>query len=293
MNYFTITTNYNNSLSGGTTTCKAGSTTITNINTLAAGTYTVTCTMKTGAGKTASASTTINLRAFATDSWAVISSTVKAGYASVYKVGDTKEVAVSGYGTFTVRVANNTTPAECSSTNFSQTACGFVVEFADIITEYQMNSSNSNVGGWPATKMRTFLNSTIYNALPSDLKNIIINTKVISGHGSSDSSNFTSTDKLYLLSTKEVWGLYPEDDLYDSIDDSTIRQLDYYKNIGVTNVNYSGAIKTYNNEDSSWWLRSALSFENARFYMINKRGNWTTYAATSNSKGVAPAFRIG
>ena len=59
MNYFTITTNYNSSLSGGTTTCKVGNTTITNVSSLATGTHTLTCTMRTGAGKTASASTTI------------------------------------------------------------------------------------------------------------------------------------------------------------------------------------------------------------------------------------------
>ena len=89
---------------------------------------------------------------FATDSWSTIIANVKAGYGSEYKVGSTKEVNLgTTYGTHTLRVANTSTPSECSASGFSQTACGFVLEFTDIIAEHNMNSSNTNVGGWPAT----------------------------------------------------------------------------------------------------------------------------------------------
>ena len=97
-----------------------------------------------------------------------------------------------------VRIANLSTPAECSTTGFSQTACGFVIEFADIITTHRMNLEGStstngyyNKGGWQYSDIRAYLNSTkymegksseisyvstgLYNALPSDLKSIIIN----------------------------------------------------------------------------------------------------------------------
>ena len=43
-----------------------------------------------------------------------------------------KEVEIDGKS-YTVRVANNTKPEECTRQDFSQTACGFVVEFADIV----------------------------------------------------------------------------------------------------------------------------------------------------------------
>ena len=144
---------------------------------------------------------------FATDSWSTIIANVKAGYGSEYKVGSTKEVNLgTTYGTHTLRVANTSTPDECKTEGFSQTACGFVLEFVDIITMHNMNDADTNVGGWPATSMRTFVNNDIYNAIPSELKNAIIDTTVVSGHGStSGETNFTSTDKLYLLSTAEVW----------------------------------------------------------------------------------------
>ena len=71
---------------------------------------------------------------FSDDSWDTIAANVKAGRGEMYEVGDTKEVTLSGAvnGTFTVRVANTSTPKECKGAGFSQTACGFVVEFEDI-----------------------------------------------------------------------------------------------------------------------------------------------------------------
>ena len=226
---------------------------------------------------------------FAEDSWDTIVSAVQAGSTENYHVGDTKEVDMGTFGTHTIRVANTSTPAECSTAGFSQTACGFVLEFADIITTRNMNSTNTNAGGWPATSMRTYVNNDIYNALPSELKNGIIDTYVVSGHGPSHSANFTSTDKLYLLSTKEVWGKEGTSNVinYDTTDAYT-RQLDYYKAQGVTTSNYSGAKKQY----GSWWLRAANSDISSIFYAVNTNGGWySNYAYYSY--GVAPAFRIG
>ena len=67
---------------------------------------------------------------FADDSWDEIAEVVKKGHGLAYKVGSEKEVLI-GSKSYTVRVANNTTPSECDSDDFSQTACGFVVEFVD------------------------------------------------------------------------------------------------------------------------------------------------------------------
>ena len=233
---------------------------------------------------------------FATDSWKTIVRAVKAGNTSKYNVGDTKEVNLgTTYGTHTLRIANTSTPSECSGTGFSQTACGFVLEFADIITTHIMNDTNTNVGGWPATSMRTFVNNDIYNALPSEIKNAIIDTTVVSGHGStSGETNFTSTDKLYLLSTAEVWAQGSSNTIkYDTARDVT-RQLDYYKNLGTSTStsNYSGAIKKNGTSDSYWWLRAAYSNSTYYFFRVYANGDWANSNAI-NTDGVAPAFRLG
>ena len=230
---------------------------------------------------------------FATDSWKTIIKAVKNNNISKYHVGDTRTIDMGTYGTHTLRIANTSTPSECSRTGFSQTACGFVLEFADIIRTRTMNDTNTNVGGWPATSMRTFVNNDIYNALPSEIKNAIIDTTVVSGHGSTSGEiNFTSTDKLYLLSTAEVWAQGSSNTIeYDTARDVT-RQLDYYKNLGTSTSNYSGAIKKNGTSATDWWLRAASSNSTNSFFSVYGNGDWyTNYAA--NTYGVAPAFRLG
>jgi hypothetical protein len=234
---------------------------------------------------------------FAEDDWSTIVAAVKSGNTSNYNVGDTKEVDMGSLGTHTLRIANMSEPEECDDPDFSETACGFVLEFADIITKHRMNpdynngtSGTGNVGGWPASEMRTYVNSDIYNALPEELRNGIINTTVVSGHGSEDSANFTSTDKLYLLDAKEIYG-DSFTNQYNTAKDSE-RQLDYYSSQNVTTSSYAGAIKKNNGSDFYLWLRSADSTYTSNFNIVHYYGYWSN-ATSDYTYGVSPAFRIG
>ena len=236
---------------------------------------------------------------FNADSWSLIADNVRNNNGSIYEVGHAKlvEIDIDGDGTnesYKVRVANKSTPSECSTSGFSQTACGFVVEFVDIVEKRAMNSTNTNVGGWPATAMRSYLNGEFLAKLPSDLQSIIADTTVVSGHGStSGETNFTSTDKIYLLSTKEVWGDCSESNCYDSATDGT-RQLDYYANNNVTTSNYSGSKKYYAGAAAQWWLRAAGSSYSIIFLYVYSYGYLIDIdGASYTGGGVAPAFRIG
>ncbi|MBR2828744.1 MAG: hypothetical protein IKE70_05885, partial [Bacilli bacterium] len=90
----------------------------------------------------------------------------------------------------------------------------------------------------------------------------------------------------------EVWG--KEDTTYvikhDTADAET-RQLDYYKSQNVTTSSYSGAIKQNNGSNDFWWLRSAESFREDRFFRVGSSGD-CSYRGSSYTYGVAPAFRI-
>ena len=242
----------------------------------------------------------VNSVSFADDDWATIAAVAKSGkYAEYYNVGDTKEVDLGSLGKHTVRIANTSTPAECSQEGFSQTACGFVLEFADIITTHNMNPKGEykgttyvygwNKDGWPASSMRSYLSTDIYNALPADLKSAIIDTKVVSGHGKDDIANFTSTDKLYLLDAREVYGASFTSS-YNTSKDSE-RQLDYYSAQGVTTSNYSRAIKQLNGSNYYWFLRAAYSNNSDGFYFVGSGGHWSNSYAYY-ARGVSPAFRI-
>ena len=161
---------------------------------------------------------------------------------------------------------------------------------------YTNGSTNGdgNKGGWEYSEMRTYVNSDIYNALPTTLKNGIKNTTVVSGHGPNDSANFTTTDKLYLLSTKEVWEKEGTSNVINNdTAEAETRQLDYYKNNNVTTSNYSGAIKKNGTSDSRWWLRSACSLTDYTFFDVTSDGGWNYKLISYNTSGVSPAFRIG
>ena len=238
---------------------------------------------------------------FENDSWDVISHNVKNGNDACYHVGDTKRVDMGTYGIHTVRIANKSFPPECSNSDFSQTACGFVVEFTDIITKHRMNpyvegdtnNGNGNIGGWKYSEMRVFVNQDIYNALPTELKNIIIDTIVVSGHGSNDANNFTTLDKIYLLATHEVFEDTDGDtnsglDRYDTSYHNT-RQLDYYE----MSTNPLATVKQNNDLDEWWWLRSGNPSTPHPFYSTDTLGGWTWYANADESYGVSPVFRIG
>ena len=223
---------------------------------------------------------------FETDDWATVIETLQNGN-HPYEVGDTKTVDMGSFGTHTIRLANLT---PCDGSLESETACGVVLEFADIITTHNMNSSNTNVGGWPATSMRAYLNNDIYSALPSALQSAIIDTKVVSGHGkTTGETNFTTTDKLYLLSTAEVWENGTSNTINNDSARSSTRQLDYYQ--GVTTNNYSKAIKQYNGTNTAWWLRAAYSTNTNYFFYVFTNGVWGNIIANYTC-GASPAFRI-
>ena len=237
-------------------------------------------------------------KVFESDDWATIVSNIQNNtIPDYYTVGSTKTVDMGTLGTHTLRVANNSTPAECSTAGFSQTACGFVLEFADIITTHRMNPydnygsvyGDGNRGGWEYTEMRTYVNDVILNAFPAILKNAIINTYVVSGHGRDDSNNFETTDKLYLLSRRETYNYVGE---LDTACNNT-RQLDYYALNNVSDSNYTTLIKKYNNVDTKWWLRNPHSTNIGTFFHVDTTGASIPYEATSEDYGVSPAFRIG
>ncbi len=238
-------------------------------------------------------------KTFAEDDWSTIIANVQAGNIAAYNVGDEKTIELTGEvaGTYTVRVANTSTPSECKSADFSQTACGFVIEFKDIVAMKKSNSTMTNEGGYPTSEMRTYINDTIFNALPIELQTAIIETKAISGHGQNDSDNFISNDKLYLLSAHEVWKDSTSTSLYDNVSNfdtaySNTRQLDYYEAQGVIVDSGDSAIKNYQGKASNWWLRTARSDNGYIFLTVNSSGIWLFYGATTGSGGVSPAFRL-
>ena len=233
----------------------------------------------------------IKPKSFSTDNLSIAIEAIKEGKTENYKVGDTREIELKELGKHTIRISNMSTPDECKQDGFSQSACGFVIEFADILTTRVMNETKTCDGGWPVTVVRKYLNEKVYNLLPDILKDSIISTTVVSGYGARDSSNFVSSDKLYLLASDEIW---ESSDSIDTAKDKT-RQLDYYKQKGVTSdKNHSAVIKKNSDgKAAGWWTRS-IPPKAANFYFISTIHIGSSNAVNADiSNGVSPAFRIG
>ena len=229
---------------------------------------------------------------FETDDWSTIVANAKIGNTSAYTVGSKKQITLSSSdsdiaGTYTVRVANNSTPSSCDDDEFSQTACGFVLEFENIISEHEMHTGGFSYGGWKASDMRTYINTDILNAFPDIIKNNIRNTRVVSSHETQKTDNYVTTDKIYLFSTTEIFG-FPTDSptKRDSAALQT-RQLDYYSGLGVTEKIYTAAAK----ENKIWWLRTTSSVSNGVNYVVFEDGCWAS-DLVREPWGVSVAFLL-
>ena len=249
--------------------------------------------------------------------------------------------------TYKLRIANLSTPSECKKAGFSQTACGLVLEFEGIIENKKMNPINpatdevnnyknpnfnvdtdvikgeGNQGGWAYSDLRAYLNGTVYqkdnidysstgfiNKLPSDLRKVIINTKVVSGYGclarsggecvikDNNGKNFVTTDKIFLFSPREVWNMQESWRIdFDAAYYGTTRQLDYYASVnsaGDSSGPTDGAIKSAAAPGAYdfWFLRTASSDRNSSFFYVFSTGEQGTNYAGSDM-GISPAFRVG
>ena len=140
----------------------------------------------------------------------------------------------------------------------------------------QMNSSNTNSGGWQNSAMRTTHLPAILNMMPAEVKAAIRDVQKKSSAGNQSSSIQTTNDKLFLLSEIEIFG----STTYSFAGEG--KQYDYYK---------AGNSKVKNLSGSAyyWWERSPYSSNSTYFCSVNSNGAADATNA-SNSYGVAFGF---
>lgn len=140
----------------------------------------------------------------------------------------------------------------------------------------QMNSSNTNSGGWQNSAMRTTHLPAILNMMPAEVKAAIRDVQKKSSAGNQSSSIQTTNDKLFLLSEIEIFG----STTYSFAGEG--KQYDYYKAGNSKVKNLSGSAYT-------WWERSPRSSYSTYFCHVYINGNATATSA-GNSSGVAFGF---
>lgn len=181
-------------------------------------------------------------------------------YAKSFWSGQSKSVTINGYGTHNFVFADVGVDSDSMFT--------FVCE--DLIGFHSMSAPNPTSAGWESCAMRSWLSSTIFSALPSDLQSVIksVPKKNTAGYGSK-----ITYDKLWIPSYTEV-GI--------GTGDSEGRRYFIF-------TDDASRIKNRGKTAYLWWLRSVNS--STYFRCVQKDGSLTNGGA-SGSLGACPCFCI-
>lgn len=206
--------------------------------------------------------------------WADIDICGRLGMAQqFFKVGDSKTVNIGGTN-YEVQIIGFNHDDKVSG---GKAAYSF--QLVDCLNQtQQMNTSNTNTGGWNGSAMRGRM-STYKSQLPAALRNVIKTVKKKSGTGGGSSSGTQQTnDDLFLLSEIEIFGTTT----YSVAGEGT--QYEWYK-AG------NSRIKKVNGSANGWWERSPGSGYTSYFCIVNSSGSASNDIATS-SNGVSFGFCV-
>ena len=274
-----ITATSNNS---AIATASVSGTTIT-ITAKASGSTTITVKVAAGTNYTAPANKTINVTVqmlsptLANNTWAQIAAASEAGVAaSTWSVGDTKNITVGGE-TLTVEIVGFNHDDLASGGK-----AGITFGLKNLMANTrQMNSSNTNAGGFTGSDMYDWLQGTLLNSLPSDLRAVLKSVNKKTSAGSQSSTINTNAMKIFLFSEIEIFG---------SVTSSKSGEGSQYSRFATA----SSRVKYLSNGSgsaNSWWERSPNGDNSSGFCHVNSGGSANNDSA-SYSRGVCFGFCV-
>ena len=274
-----ITATSNNS---AIVTASVSGTAIT-ITAKASGSTTITVKVAAGTNYTAPANKTINVTVqmlsptLANNTWAQIAAASEAGVAaSTWSVGDTKNITVGGE-TLTVEIVGFNHDDLASGGK-----AGITFGLKNLMANTrQMNSSNTNAGGFTGSDMYGWLQGTLLNSLPSDLRAVLKSVNKKTSAGSQSSTINTNAMKIFLFSEIEIFGL---------VTYSKSGEGSQYSRFATA----SSRIKYLSNGSGSaniWWERSPYGNSSSGFCGVGSNGG-TSYFSASYSRGVCFGFCV-
>lgn len=146
-----------------------------------------------------------------------------------------------------------------------------------------MNSSNTNAGGWNAANRRKWLNETFFAQLPADLQAVISEKTLKRSQGSQSTVLIEATDKIWLPTETEVFG----NNAYGAATEVAVqKQYPIFpdQNSRVRTQGKNGAA-------CPWWESSPRVSLSTAFCTVHTTGTPDSYSA-GTAYGVLPCFRI-
>lgn len=211
--------------------------------------------------------------------WDVVASCAKKGVAKyLWNIGDKKTLTVDGV-TYTAVIIGFDHDNVANAGSYGRSKAGITWQLLDCLnTTYQMNSSNTNNGGWTSCAMRTSTMATLLGKLPTALKNNIVPVTKLTSAGNQSTQINSTTDSLFLLSEIEIFGATQYSKAGEGV------QYEYYAAGNPT-------VKKVNGSAYYWWERSPDGSYTANFCIVDSSGNANNGNA-SDSFGVAFGFCV-
>lgn len=197
--------------------------------------------------------------------WLDVKKAVIENAAGVFEVGDKISCTLKNGQVieFTVAAINP----------YGKNEVAFVTE--DLLDdEYQMNEENTNKGGWSKSDLRTTLNTKIFDLLPDELQAVIKPRTIVQDIYD---AVFKSTDKLWIPSRKELFGV-----------DNDVDKGDVHFPLFNT---YKSRVKNRKGQYEWYWTRSPLASSSTYFCFVYSGGNSNSNNA-NHSYGVAFGFLL-
>lgn len=151
-------------------------------------------------------------------------------------------------------------------------------------TARQMNTTDTNVGGWNACVMREWLNGVFYQSLPDELRAVISPRTFKTSIGNQQTALQEAVDNIWLPKEWEVFGTKT----YAAATEHTTDTAQFPIYAVETN-----RVKTYGNAGGSayWWLSSPCAGYATYFCLVSTTGGaYDGYASVAG--GVTPCFQI-
>ena len=209
---------------------------------------------------------------FADNDWSAIIAACHSGSVpSTWVVGNSKTMTINGTSYQVDIIGKN----HDTYTNGGKAPLTF--QLHDCYGETKnMNSSNTNSGGWKNSAMRTTRLPAILALMPTEVQNGIREVSKKASVGGASSTIETVSDKLFLLSEVEIFGSTS----YSAAGEGT--QYDYYK-AG------NSKVKNRNGSAAGWWERSPNASYSTGFCLVYSNGSAYLYDA-GRVNGVAFGF---
>ena len=222
--------------------------------------------------------------------WAIVKYVMQNNLYDKYgwSVGDTKTLTYIESGeekTYTVRLSDRQLGRYKYSNSDRRT--NGVLEMVEILTQTaQMNSTNTNVGGFAESRMRKTVNGLsgyqydLYSPLPADLKAVLEDIDIPTATSGTDATALTSPCKVFLPSAPEV-----NLPTYGRDVDGTV--WDWYSEHGTNadRVKY----RLGSTSGASYWVRNPRQDSTLSFSGVNFDGGGSSSGATTSS-GVVLCF---